>query len=302
MALRPELPREQNNIWSLESAFNFPTRFFENTGAVAGVFVLVGLAAASIFLWVFFAVRRRRRTQRLEGDAIRSSQWGAGGGHRSPLDDGDDEEEGPNVVKMSNIDQEMGQRRPNSSFVVSTGHSPVRTSRAYGDLHGLDLGDPDGYNPYNDYAGVPTLDSYVPARTSSPPVASGSYSPVWDRSQSEAGFNHSASPSAGSMEPLLAAYHKRESDSTGNGTRPSTGAGPPTPPPRNPKRLKDRQSVTPDGPLQDARPSTEGSDQRLTPGLKPRPRPGETESIFSSDLRDEEDYSRPVLAVSICFA
>ena len=38
-------------------------------------------------------------------------------------------------------------------------------------------------------------------------------------------------------------------------------------------------------------------DDRLDPGLKPRARPGETESVLS-DLHDEEDYSRPVLGVS----
>lgn len=58
---------------------------------MAGVFVLVGLAAASILLWIFFAVRRRRRTQRLEHDTAVTATLAAAGFHRAPLDDDDDD-------------------------------------------------------------------------------------------------------------------------------------------------------------------------------------------------------------------
>ncbi|KAF5312261.1 hypothetical protein D9619_003542 [Psilocybe cf. subviscida] len=64
--------------------------FFRNTGAVAGVFVLVGLAFVSILLFIFFAVRRRRRTLRIEHDTAVSASLAAAGFHRTMLDDDDD--------------------------------------------------------------------------------------------------------------------------------------------------------------------------------------------------------------------
>ena len=52
------------------------------------MFLLVGLASASICLWLIFAVRRRRKRRRLEHEAVLA----APNGHRSPLADEDDDD------------------------------------------------------------------------------------------------------------------------------------------------------------------------------------------------------------------
>jgi len=121
--------------------------------------------------------------------------------------------------------------------------------------------------------------------------------------------------SAGSYEPLLAAYARARATST------STEAGndnrPPTPPPRSPLRmLRSSQPGSPSGtptlhlnksspdvvPTDHERAPSEHSsdsadhDDRLKPGLMRRTRSGSI-GASTTDLRDDEDYSRPVLAV-----
>ena len=51
--------------------------FFSNTGAVAGTFVVVGLAAAAILLGAAFFYFRRRRANKLDDD-LRIAAGGAG--------------------------------------------------------------------------------------------------------------------------------------------------------------------------------------------------------------------------------
>lgn len=60
-------------------AANTKSSFFSNTGAVAGVFVVVGLVAAGIVLGIAYFFFRRKRARRLDHD-IRIAAGGAGDG------------------------------------------------------------------------------------------------------------------------------------------------------------------------------------------------------------------------------
>src|SRR6266852_7464057 len=71
------------------SLYSCVNRFFHNFGAVAGVFLIVGLAAATICLWIFFFVRRRRRRRRIDHQSEVSATLAAAGYNRAPIDDED---------------------------------------------------------------------------------------------------------------------------------------------------------------------------------------------------------------------
>ncbi|KAG6857535.1 hypothetical protein H0H87_000134 [Tephrocybe sp. NHM501043] len=287
---------------------NKDNSFFQNTGAVAGVFVVVGLAAASILLWILFALRRRRRTQRLEHDTAVSATLAAAGFHRTPLDDDDDNENanGSRRSRLGSPEIEMHHRT--SSGLASTTPSGARTS-AYMDSPHPD--DPDAFNPYRDYV----VEGPAASGGNLPPSAFYN-GPYRDRTPSsgEHAHNHSAS---GSYEPLLAAYYRQ--GQTVSSPALATGASPPSPPsppPRNPLRLSDagRRSpplsvlakILPDAVKGETKPrgedpsvySAEGVvDDRLDPGSRKRMNV-ETDRASQRDPRDEEDYSRPVLGVS----
>ncbi|KAG6842233.1 hypothetical protein C0991_000203 [Blastosporella zonata] len=280
--------------------------FFRNTGAVAGVFVVVGLAAASILLWILFALRRRRRTRRLEHDTAVSATLAAAGFHRTPLDDDDDNENvnGSRRSRFGSPEVEMHHRT--SSGLISTTPSGARTS-AYMDSPHPD--DPDAFNPYRDYV----VEGPTTSGSNPPPSAfhNGSYR---DRTPSggEHAHGHSAS---GSYEPLLASYYRQAQASSSPALVPGPSPpSPPSPPPRNPLRLSDagRRSpplsvlakilpeVSPKEPktnVDDSSVYAESvADDRLDPGLRQRMNV-ETDRASQRDLRDEEDYSRPVLGV-----
>ncbi|KAF4572944.1 hypothetical protein EYR36_007454 [Pleurotus pulmonarius] len=99
-----------NPTLGTDSRDHVGSAFFSNTGAVAGVFVLVGLAAASILLFVIFAVRRRRRTQRIEHDTAVSATLAAAGYGRSPIVDDDDDGPDNNNEKTSNLPHSANSR------------------------------------------------------------------------------------------------------------------------------------------------------------------------------------------------
>jgi hypothetical protein len=258
---------------------------------VAGVFVLVGLAAASILLWIFFAVRRRRRTQRLEHDTAVSATLAAAGFHRAPLDDDDDPGMGSRRSHFGSPDVLAYQRRSSSGLGMGSNPSAGRLSAAYLDNPPLNGGPEDGYNSYTDYVVPPgARDGYVSANRASPPPMAFHMGAYHDRLSSGSGgdiLRHSASHSGGSYEPLLVNYRQP--------TPPNVRS--PTPPPRNPKRLSDAAMKQP--PVPGFRPVSASSsvyssestgDDRLDPGL--RQRIGDGDSV-----RDDEDYSRPVLGV-----
>lgn len=274
-------------------------RFFRNTGAVAGVFVLVGLAVISILLWLFFALRRRRLGQRLEREATAQISSTT---PRPPLDDGDDDDDGQRHMSFASHSLEMGQRRSSSGLGMSTAPS----SRASPFGFGQHAAQPsvEAFHPYADYP-VPAgaYAGYVPARTASPPTLAD----LPREGSSGSGHTQPGHSASGSHEPLLA------SDHTPPPLPPAYPTRAPTPPTRSALRLPEKQPIVlAPPPAFDARAGdrssavssvySEGSllDDRLDPGLRPRLRPG-AESFTTTDLRDENDYSRPVLGVRLTF-
>lgn len=216
-------------------------------------------------LWIFFAVRRRRRTRRLEHDTAVSATLEAAGFHRAPLDD-EDEDDDPNAggAKLRFGSPEMAQHSPRSS--IPTSASIGRTSAYLNDVP-ID----GGFNPYTEHG--------VAGPSHSGFVAAG------PANGSDQRISHSASHSAGSYEPLLASYYQSQNDAQRA----------PTPPPRNPQRAADRNPAA-DPAFLDNRDSAAPSysskstaDDRLDPELRKH-------SVLG-DLRDDEDYSRPVLGV-----
>lgn len=285
-----------------------PFRFFRSTGAVAGVFLLVGLAVASILLWILFAIRRRRRTQRLDHDTAVSATLAAAGFHRTLLDDDDDQPGGSHRSPFGSSDLEMIQR----SSAIGTSSSAPSAGRASAYLDSTHPDDPEPFNPYIDYNPPSVAREGNPSRpNSSPPPAAFYNSPYRDRTDSgTAGdhVGHSASHSAGSYEPLLASFQQSASLSF-----PIQPGDPSSSRPHHSQKPSDASQplivLTPDSEHLPAdnhvtnnsslRYSSESvADDRLHPGLRLRLN-GE-DRASTRDLRDDEDYSRPVLGVSVC--
>lgn len=251
---------------------------------MAGVFVLVGLATASILLWIVFAVRRRRRNAKLEHDTIVSATLAAAGFHRAPLDDGDDSD----MDNSRKVGSQMNQRSTSGLALRTPSSVPsaVRTS-AYVDPHHLD--DAEASDPYYDFIPGGVREGYIPS-ASIPPYG-GVYGSGADH------VNHLTSHSAGSYEPLLASYHR--------------STQPPSPPPRIALRLSDAGRTPPiiphpsgllDPDCSENNPAGGASsfllqcDERLDPEIQQR-LSGHADDASETGFRDEEDYSRPILGV-----
>lgn len=251
------------------------------------MFVIVGLVAASIFLWILFAIRRRRRQRRLEHDATVSDTLAAAGLSRRPLDD-DDDRTTPN---------EMAQRSRTASF----------PSAGYFDTY--PAGYPSGsaetprgeFDPYTDYTDPFRREGYVQARTTSPPPSPGSpfggTGPGHDRASYS---GHAATHSAGSYEPLLAAAAL---GSNRDPTPPPLALSPtpsrngiPSPPPRNPLRVSNVQPDLADAEYGPVSPVVTDDGAHTDDRLNPRLIGGDGGSS-RGELRDDTDYSRPVLQV-----
>lgn len=188
-------------------------RFFHNTGAVAAVFLIVGLAAATICLWIFFFVRRRRRRRRIEHDSAISASLAAAGYNRAPIDDDED------------FDPNHGMRQRFGSFsshpTIST---PITDEERAGDVGpSVNL-----YDPYAEYGHSVSGSGYIPARSDSPTsrdrMGDGSYTSGVSR---PAGSGHILQYSTGSAEALLPAVPPQGVPSSST----------PSVPPRNPKRV-----------------------------------------------------------------
>lgn len=259
----------------------------------------MGLATTSIAIWTIFAILRRRRQSRLVHETADAPSRAAPA-PRPLLEDDDDPEQqhfSPLALQMS--------RQRSSPGLTSTSLGP---RRSYHD----DPDHPDPFNPYVEFGHIPlgpvptnVSNGYSIARTNSPPNTHTNN----DRSQrasaaaSLASANgldgyakgtHSTTPSGASMEPLLASYY-RQSDGSGQvpgspviPTAPAMALLPQTPPIGSSRLLVDVLE-----PLEGR--SVFSADDRLDPGLQQRQK--EAESASMKDLRDEEDYSRPVLAV-----
>ncbi|KAI9509086.1 hypothetical protein F5148DRAFT_1190251 [Russula earlei] len=194
------------------------TQFFRNKGVVVGVFLIVGLAAATIFLWIFFFVRRRRRRRRIEHDSAISQSLADAGYNRAPIDD---EDFGPGLG--------MRQRFGSLSSHPSITTPITDEERATDAVPSVTL-----YDPYAGYGHPVTGSGYVQARSDSPSqnsrdrMADSTYSSGVSR---RSGSMHIPQHSTGSGEALLA----------GMGIPPQAIPQPytlssPTVPLRNPKR------------------------------------------------------------------
>jgi len=198
------------------------TQFFNNKGAVVGVFLIVGLAAATICLWIFFFLRKRRRRRRIEHDTAISESLTAAGYNRAPIDD---EDFGPGV-----------RQRFGSLSSQPTIGTPITDEERAAEAG---PGTVNLYDPYAEYGRPVAGSGYIPARPDSPSrhsrdrTADDTYSSGGSR---RTGSMHISQHGSGSGDPLLA----------GMALPPHTIPQPftlssPTVPPRSPKRKGGRE-------------------------------------------------------------
>ncbi|KAG9091368.1 hypothetical protein FRC06_000599, partial [Ceratobasidium sp. 370] len=274
--------------------------FFRNKGAVAGVFLVVGIAGAAILLFLFFALRRRRRVKRDERDAAIAASLGPQS--RVPFEDDDDDE--PTTNSHNNVP--MQQQNP-FAYVAGTPHAIGQ----HGEYFARDT--KRSYEPYDPYA------SYVP-----PPAASSSGHHHYQDSTAhtrigsgqfdgyEYDYRHYQPPSvaAGVTDRRTSPTSPRRalSPTSGSSHAPTHAPGLSRGPSKNAvagpsgqQQQRQRESVgaetasvysVPEGSLID----NDDDDTRLDSGLLGMRLRGGVGSEQS--LRDDEDYSRRVLTVT----
>lgn len=316
---------------------SFYDRFFHNKGAVAGVFLIVGLAAASICLFLFFFIRRRRRRRRIDHDTAVSATLAAAGFNRAPLVDPDDEDDG--------YGKGMGSGPPSTSLEMaqhggfgSASRASLRGGQGLPTDDEMEVGASGApFDPYGGtaYAGGPSSTGlsgagYIPARTASPPPE-GAAPPVLAHHQAQNSYSSSGGNSgpgrassmghiprysAGSYEPLLAnmgsssgtptpttpgatEYLAGSREANVSGSSDNTTA--PLVPPRNPKRLADtgRAGTGATGTTGTGEGYESGYEtDELGSGSKPDARLDPGAALGrSKTVRDDVDYSRRVLEV-----
>lgn len=286
-------------------------------GAVVSVFVLAGLAAASIILWIIFAMRRRRRTQRLEHNTAVSASLAAAGLYRAPLDDDDDDD---NHTATGLHHSGYGSTEdPFQIRSMSSLPSDCRVSAVHHDDRSLVgvIGE-FALNPFEN------VDYIVPSGTREGYVSRSGLA-LAETGSSSHSQDHSVK---GNLEPLLASYHRTSllnpasrniplistdlglidsgdisqlPNSSLNPIRYSSayssshGHGPP--------QSSNYNDISGE-PLIERRAASDASvysndstslDDRLDPGLRQRL---QHTTSSKSDLRDDEDYSRPIFGVS----
>ncbi|TXT05937.1 hypothetical protein VHUM_03698 [Vanrija humicola] len=107
------------------------SNFFDNTGAVAGVFVVIGLVVTAIIVTFTFIMLRRRRRQRLDRDVAAAAAAAAAASH-SRFDEEDDQ---PSMTQYGGY-----------YTATNSGHSVDQQGNLH---HGYDYEDPSGgYDPY----------------------------------------------------------------------------------------------------------------------------------------------------------
>lgn len=237
--------------------------FFRNTGAVAAVFAVVGLAVTCIVIFIVVFLHRRRRAQTAAHKADLAKGVHA---RRSPLDNEDGDVSPPQMDQRATIASIPSMGRSSGAT-----YEPVNTAN--------DPAGPSAFNPYEDFA--------LPGAATPPTAQPVRHSPgnAWN--------------AGGSREPLLAAYY--------------TQLSPPPPPPQNPNRMSERARAvasSSSGHLHDdVAPVTEASslyssesnNGRLDPTLKQRLKDSPDTAPDERELRDDVDYSRPVLGVRVFF-
>ncbi|GAA5915030.1 hypothetical protein JCM6882_006761 [Rhodosporidiobolus microsporus] len=146
---------------SLNGSSGSNNSFFDNTGAVAGTFVVVGLVAAGIIIGLAWFFLRRKRARKLDED-IRVAAGGAGDGGAgiNRFDDEEDEEDDPfgrmsdghgsnymssyGTVPLAAAAAGFGQHRPNSGYDYSGGGTP---NGSHGGGNGANGGNGGGGRP-----------------------------------------------------------------------------------------------------------------------------------------------------------
>lgn len=247
--------------------------------------MIVGLALATICLWIFFFIRRRRRRRRIDHETAVSASLAAAGYNRAPIDDEEDIGPGPGMRERFNS---MGSHPTISTPITEDERATEATAAATS----ADL-----YDPYADFGRpIGGVTGYSLARSDSPGQhgRDGSYSSGHTSGMGRPpGAGSPPRYSTGSMDPLL-------TGATGapQGTPGASVSHTPTLPTRSPKRMapavqfqQSQQSAVAN--------STRGSDDRSS---SPDDRLDPTLASLGDrpnkqDLRDDMDYSRPVLEV-----
>ncbi|KAH9486960.1 hypothetical protein JR316_0001026 [Psilocybe cubensis] len=290
--------------------------FFSNVGAVASVFILAGLVATSIVLWIIFAMRRRRRTRRLEHDTAVSASLAAAGLYRTPLDEDDDERGNDTAVGLYNSGHGLTEN-PLHVGSISSLPSVPRTSTIH---HDTTSGETDEFalNPFEE------IDFIVPSRARDGYVTGNGL----EFAGTEANMHSQESNITSNTEPLLTAYRRTSLlnpappniplVSTDSGIvgddfslSPSSSINPIRYPSlcsssqghgsthRNKSHdISDERLIELNTPSDTSVYSNNGSllDDRLDPGLRQRL---QRTTSDKSELRDEEDYSRPIFGVCV---
>ncbi|KAG8219786.1 hypothetical protein J3R82DRAFT_758 [Butyriboletus roseoflavus] len=254
--------------------------FFADTGAVVGVFVVVGLACASIMMWILFAIRRRQRMRGIEQDTAVQAAVAAAGLNRARLDD--DDEDGspisPNTYYQSSSG--MGQRSTLLGRGSDSQPTSARLSEVLDDLAKVSANSHPGRQVEHRANTHP--EGYTQARTTSPsPRAEQCIDDLGSSRDRKSSYGHTPTYSAGSFEPLLANYAQNMSDqdTSANTMEPS----------RNRPSQHLGSGLARNGYSSDGTP--ENGSRRTS--LKRH------NSSDSSVPRDEEDYTRLVLTASI---
>lgn len=192
--------------------------------------MIVGLAVATICLWIFFFIRRRRRRRRIDHDTAVSASLAAAGYNRAPIDD---EDFGPGP----GMRQRFGSFSSHPSLTT-----PITDEErgAEGPVPSVNL-----YDPYAEYGRPVTGGGYIPAPRSESPsqhsrdrAAEGSYTSGVSR---RTGSKHVPEHGTGSADPLLSGSVPLQAI-----PEPFTLTHP-TVPARNPKRLEAQLDESPGG-------------------------------------------------------
>lgn len=262
-------------------------------------------------------MRRRRRTRRLEHDTAVSASLAAAGLYRTPLDD-DDDEHGNNTAGGLYHSGYGSAENPFQVRSMSSLPSDHRASAGYHNNRSL-IGETGEFalNPFEE------VDYIVPAETREGYVSGSGLA----LAGTDASIHSQENNAHGNVEPLLASYRRTSllNPASPNVPLVSTGSG----------LIGDDLSLSPSSsmnpiryssvyssshghgpiyrnnnhdvsgePLIELSPPSDSSvysndsaslDDRLDPGLRQRL---QHTTSSKSDLRDEEDYSRPIFGVS----
>lgn len=239
---------------------------------MAGVFLVVGLAAASIVLFIFFWLRRRRRKQR-QRDASIAAGLAALGHNRSLIDDDDD-----------NQPPSMAQRNQEALSLSSGGTAGEHDFNPYvGYTYGSSRPYAGVMRPGQPYSSL----GYQVAASRDPDSAADQRGHTPELSLGTASSNNPGSMGPATPSPGTAGGHQRTTSITPLITQVSDVTDAEQPPSPG-----SHYSETEDKGVQDLS-QKEESDPRLNPALLNR-----TDSQGGASLGDHVDYTRP-LTVSL---